>query len=297
MAEHAIPEGYTVGLLATMPRSGTWYSYYFFEFLDIHLSGRETLNTRLGVEVYDSLRLGKVSVHVSCPGFEEVYVGPLRKPWDALDYYSPGYNYGYATFIENNMDVFAPTRNPDIRIVYLFRNPLDQCVSYYRHVQNHVRDEKRRVTDSNGKERDIENVSDFLRSAGLNSYIKQYLTYRLMSQRYRKNILMIPYERLLRHPKRAFKRMLRFWNVPVTSAREFAAIDKALVSSEPESLRNVEKAMGTTLGNDQDGEAGETHIRGGQIGKWRDHLTQDDIDFVRDRLATFDIGLDEFIFE
>ena len=53
MARYEIPEGYTVGLLATMPRSGTWYSFYFFEFLDIYLSGRETLSTRMSLEVYD----------------------------------------------------------------------------------------------------------------------------------------------------------------------------------------------------------------------------------------------------
>ena len=295
MAEHEIPEGYTIGLLATMPRSGTWYSFYFLEFLDIHLSGRETLNTRLGVEIYDSLKLGKISVHATCPGFEEAYVGPLREPWDALDYYSAGYDFGSGTFIENNMDVFAPTRNPGIRIVYLYRNPLDQCVSYYRHAENHVRDEKRKVGSDNGKDRPIESLSDFMRSAGLDSYIKQYLSYRLMSQKYDANILMVPYEKLIRHPHRSYRRMLRFWNVPVDASGMRMAMDKAITSAAPESLRNIEAVLGNTLGRDQESTSNESHLRGGKIGKWREALSTDDIEFAEKRLAAFDLALSDFV--
>ena len=95
MARYEIPDGYTIALIATMPRSGTWYSFYFLEFLDVYLTGRSQLNTRLDLEVYHGLKLGKVHIHTICPGFLEICQGSLRQQWDGLDFYNPGFNYGY----------------------------------------------------------------------------------------------------------------------------------------------------------------------------------------------------------
>ena len=89
MARYEVPEGYRVALIATMPRSGTWYSFYFLEFLDLHLTGRERLNTRLDLEVYHGLELGKVHLHAICPGFLEVVEGSRRAAWDRLTFYGP----------------------------------------------------------------------------------------------------------------------------------------------------------------------------------------------------------------
>ena len=50
MARYEIPKGYTVAMVATMPRSGTWRSFYFLEFLDLFLSGGQTFNTRFNLE-------------------------------------------------------------------------------------------------------------------------------------------------------------------------------------------------------------------------------------------------------
>ncbi len=296
MARHEIPEGYTIGLLATMPRSGTWYSFYFFEFLDVYLSGRDVLNTRMDLEIYDSLKLGKINVHAICPGFAEHFDGPCRRAWDDLEFYVSGYNYGYDKFIGDNINVFSPVSNPAIRIIYLFRNPLDQAVSYFRHAQNNKNEQKRVRVGEDGEEREIADYRDFLRGPGLDSYIKQYVTFHEMNKLYPGNILMVPYERLMRNPAKMFRRMLNFWNFRIDCTDRMACFERALRSCERDSLKNVEAALGATLGRDQVGD-NETHIRGGESGKWHHHFDDDDVEYARNRLAQFDINLGNFILQ
>ncbi len=293
MARYEIPEGYTVGLLATMPRSGTWYSFYFFEFLDIYLSGRETLSTRMSLEVYDSLRLGKISVHSICPGFPDLYHGPYRAAWDALAFYVDGYDYGTQKFIGANIGAYSPALNPGVRIIYLYHNPLDQAVSYFRHARHNKNQQKVVRTGTDGAAVELTTTSQYLRLAGIEAYIKQYFTFHAMADAYGENILMVPYERLVGDPEASFARMLAFWGFALDTPFKEACFHKALKSCTPESLKNIEAALDSALARDQTA-PGESHMRGGAVGKWRDHLDQSDLGFVAARLAEFGLSLDAF---
>ena len=196
MARYEIPKGYTVALVATMPRSGTWRSFYFLEFLDLFLSGRQTFNTRFDLEVYHALRLGKVHIHTICPGFGDACHGEERRKWDALEFYVPGFNYGYGKFIEGNERVFSPAINGDIRIVYIYRNPMDQCVSYFRHIEHHRQPSTRSYVDSDGAEKTIENLKHYIGRVGIDAYIKQYYTFHVMKKAYPAGIqVLLDYRR------------------------------------------------------------------------------------------------------
>lgn len=296
MARYEIPEGYSVALVATMPRSGTWYSFYFLEFLDLHLSGRKEIGTRLDLSVYPALALGKVHLHTICPGFLEGVSGPERDRWDALDFYGPVFNFGYDRFIRGNEAVFSPALNPAIRIVYLYRNPLDQAVSYFRHVQRHRQETARSYLDSSGNEVVFTDARHYLHAAGAAAYIKQYFTFHAMRQRHAEQILMLPYERLVRDPAEVFAEMLAFLRVPLDSERRREAFRKALNSCSPKSLRALESAMDSSLGRDQaDPEA--SHMRGGEIGKWKEVFGPDDVAFVAARLSRFGLSLEDFTLE
>ncbi len=296
MSKYEIPEGYTIALIATMPRSGTWYSFYFLEFLDIHLTGRTNLNTRLDLEVYHGLNLGKVHLHTICPGFLEICQGPERRKWDDLDFYNPGFNYGYERFIAGNETVFAPNRNRDIRIVYIYRNPLDQAVSYFRHTQKHRQPTTRTAIDSTGREVAIKDARDYLRRVGIEAFIKQYFTYHCMSERFADNVRMICYENLAREPEKTFMEMLNFLNFQIDTEEKWRCFRRAAKSTTIESLRNLETAIAAPLGRDQ-GDPGESHMRGGEIGKWRNRLAQDDREFVETRLRDFGLSLQDFVIE
>ncbi|MFP6729110.1 MAG: sulfotransferase domain-containing protein [Alphaproteobacteria bacterium] len=296
MARHEVPKGYTVALIATMPRSGTWMSFYFLEFLDLYLSGRTTLNTRLDLEVYHALRLGKVHIHTTCPGFVEHCQGPVRSAWDALSFYNPGYDYGYGRFIAGNEAVFSPLKNPAIRIVYIYRNPLDQCVSFFRHTAKHRQDSTRTFIDGDGAEIKIADARDFLRRVGMEAYIKQYLTFHVMNERCAGNLLMLPYERMVRDRDGSFRALLAFLGCALDSDEAEACFQKALNSSSASSLRNLEKSLGASLGRDQS-DAGESHIRGGKIGKWKQYYDEADVEFAEQALSAFGLSLDGFEIE
>ncbi len=293
MARHEIPSGYTVALVATMPRSGTWLSFYFLEFLDLYLSGRRSLNTRLDLEVYHALRLGKVHTHTICPGFLEYCRGAMRDRWDALGFYNPGFDYGYGRFIAGNEAVFSPLENPAIRLVYIYRNPLDQCVSFFRHTAKHCQDSTRSFVDGAGAEIEIADERDYLRRVGMEAYVKQYVTFHVMKERYGENLFMLPYEEMVRNRDGSFRAMLAFLNFEIDSDKKEACFQMALNASAAESLRNLEKSLGASLGRDQ-ADAGESHIRGGKIGKWRQYYDHTDIDYAKAVLAEFGLSLDAY---
>jgi len=46
--------------------------------------------------------------------------------------------------------------------VYCYRNPLDQAVSFFRHVQNHNDPKHRYYVDSDGKQCLIKNVREYI---------------------------------------------------------------------------------------------------------------------------------------
>lgn len=296
MPQYEIPAGFTIGLVASMPRSGTWYSFYFLEFLDLYLSGRSQLSTRLDLEIYHSMNLAKIHVHTICPGFLEAYDDRLRQRWDTLQFYVPGYNFGYQKFVADNRDVYSPVTNPHIRIIYLYRNPLDQSVSYFRHSRHNINELKRSYLDQDDNEVEIRDERHFLRAVGLEAFIKQYFTFHVMNRRLRGNVLLVNYEALRRNPADTFSQMLGHLGFQVDDDNKKTCFRKALQSSSMTSLKNIEVAIKGTLARDQSDKE-ESHMRGGEIGKWKDYYDQSDLDFVEARLDEFGLQLDSFVRE
>ena len=293
MAVYEVPPGYRIALMATMPRSGTWYSFYFFEFLDLFMTSRENLNTRLDLYVYNGLKLGKLHTHCICPGFRKACKGPARFDWDQLVFYTPGYDYGSGRFIDGNQKIFSPLQNPEIRIVYVYRNPLDQIVSYYRHIQKHRQETTRSFTTETGEELIFTDLSHFLRTAGVDGYIKQYWTYHFMKALVPDRLLLVPYEDLVDFPAPTFVSMLRFLDLGLDRAVLEVPFKKALNATKAGSLKNLEKAIGSSLGRDQT-DVEESHLRGGEIGKWSSALDADDLQFVETRLNAYGLDLGQF---
>ncbi len=296
MAVYEVPPGYRIALFATMPRSGTWYSHYFVEFLDLFLTGRQEVRTRLDLLLYEGLKLGKLHTHCICPGFLEACRGEDRDLWEDLRFYTPGFDYGTATFIAGNLAVFSPLLSANIRIVYLYRNPLDQMVSFYRHIQDHRQDSTRSFIDAEGREIAFRDLGHFVRAGALEGYIKQYQTYDFMRRRGTPQVLMLPYEDLVERPDAAFRRILGHLDLPPIGGDLEGAFGKTLNATKPESLRNLERAMGSSLGRDQR-DAGESHLRGGQIGKWRGPLSDDDVAYVEERLESAGLSLAGFVLD
>lgn len=242
------------------------------------------------------MNFAKVHVHTICPGFEAAYTADLRSLWDALNFYVPGYNFGYEKFVAGNQDVYSPVTNPQIKIVHLCRNPLDQAVSYFRHARNNINAHKRSYLDADGNEVAIRDEQDFLHQVGLEAFIKQYFTFHLMHELYPDNVLLVSYENMTRDPVDAFARILGHFGFSIDDENKHHCFARALESSSPESLKKIETALETTLARDQN-EVEESHLRGGEIGKWKNYFNDSDLKFVDNSLRAFKLNLDLFTIE
>ncbi len=137
---------------------------------------------------------------------------------------------------------------------------------------------------------------DYLRRVGIGSYIKQYVTFHTMRQQCGDNLFMLPYEQMVRDRDASFRAILGFLGFKVDDEAKETAFQKALNASTAESLRNLEKSLGSTHGRDQ-ADAGETHIRGGEIGKWKQCFDDGDLAFAERALNEFGLSLDSFDIE
>ena len=142
----------------------------------------------------------------------------------------------------------------------------------------------------------IADARDFLRRVGMEAYIKQYLTFHVIRERCGDNIFMLPYERMVRERDGSFRAMLAFLGCALDGDEAEVCFQKALNSSSASSLRNLEKSLGASLGRDQT-DARESHLRGGEIGKWRQHYDEADVEFAEQALGAFGLSLDDFEIE
>ena len=239
----------------------------------------------------ESLGINMMAIgHTVCPGFD-VYQGEHRAAWDALTFYIEGHNWA-AHGISQTEGAFDPSVNPDTRIALIYRNPLDQARSFFRHALNHVDPAVRHRIDETGATVGIRSVSDYLHTVGLDAYLKQYLTFHLLQNTYPDQILMLPYEELVARPQAAFTTMLEHFGHEVSPARG-RLLERAIHLASMDSMRKVEAALGHTIANDQRA-AGESHMRDGSAGGWRKHLSASDVEKVDARLRQFGLSIGDF---
>lgn len=280
---------------ATMPRSGTWMCAMLFHAFNGYLNSYEIISDRIRLfNFYPDLKLNKFHNHLIFPGFRGASgKWDLRPMWDKLDFYVEGYDVGSPMLA--GKPFFDPCQNPSARVIYVYRNPLDQCVSFYRHGKNHV---NCRLTYAvrNGREQFISNANEFAEWVGLESYLKQFLTFHYMRNRC-PNLLMVRYEDLVRTPREVFKGMLSFLGISTGEEEKAEALNRAVEYVNAENLKKLEQKLGRALGNDQRTN-GESHMRGGLVGSWREHLSDETVQGAWRRFEEF--GVDwrqEFVIE
>ena len=291
-------DDYKAGIIATMPRSGTWYNYYLFNFYLQLLQGKTNLNARVSpipIVCKDTIGLDFMFIcHTICPGFHR-HQGKYREAWDRLVFYAPGFN-SANDFIEKNKKFLDPSLNKGARIVYLYRNPLDQAVSFFRHVLNHKDQRYRYRKDFQGNMVLMTSVREYIDHVGLEAYIKQFLTFKIMRDIWPDNIIMITYENLMRDPKAVFLRILKHFGHTVDNPDHLRKVDIAISLSSKDSMKNIENKIGHAVGDDQCDHK-ERHVRDGAIGKWKGYFFEDDLKKIENGLNIFDLSLADFEIE
>ena len=279
---------------ATMPRSGTWYSFFLFEFLDMALTGSNRVRQINEARIHFGTKIVKCHGHSIFPNFEQIYKGPYRSAWDDLNFYCNAFNSGH-NVVEQAPEQFSPLQSDDLKIIYLYRNPLDQMVSAFHHNKGSLSEQHRTYLEPKSGERvPFSSVSEYLRQGGLEGYIKQFFSYHEMREN--PNLMMIKYENLVAEPCRMFEQMIEFVGFDTELEEHREAIENALTMAAPDRVRDIERKLGRALAQDQSDPNG-SHLRGGQTGKWKNELSPVDIKFCLNELSRFDIPAESFIFE
>jgi hypothetical protein len=302
-------------LIATLPKSGTWYTTCFFwvyrECLLRHfLLSFTKPNLKQGIlnhsshqQTYKIRPIQNLMVfdneceftnfwihHTACPGYV-CENDPLGDVWKQLDYFVPDYDLNF------ERKALCDVSCKNTKTVYLYRNPLDHFISYYRHTLNHKNPKQRLLCDKDGNMRSIENVKDFtFHGSGLDSFIKQYHTFKVMQKLYPDKVLLITYEELIKNPKMTFSKMLAHFGHNIDTFRRRKAFNCALRMTTKDQLKKIENKLGRSLANDQ-ADPAERHIRSGEVGTWKNIFSESDLHQIETRLNEFQISLNDFVIE
>ena len=290
--------------ICTMPNSGTWYSHYFFHILSHLRRGIEQIPAfpREGAFPLHEFGLqGFLVCHVECPAFQ-AFEGPLRTRWEQLRYHTDGYNWAAPIFAQHPQ--FTPQYNPEVRLIYLCRNPLDQAVSFFDHGQKH-KDETvlarkdqggNYVRTPNGTPALPESPKEFFFSHNFESYLKHYLSWKLSAEMFPDQIRIIPYANLVRNPAENFASILDFMGVNRNTAGFPEHFEKALKLSSKDSIQKLENSLGHAIGRDQT-DPNSRHVRDGKVAKWRHHFEDADYNRMCDVFSEWGISPSEFVFD
>lgn len=289
-----------VGLIATMTRSGTWYNNLVYNFYLQLCMGKETLSLPPGFIRASIPHLGfgvkwLAVTHMCCPGFHR-FPEIDRGVWDRLCFHADGFEFGKGVIPLERRKELDPAANPNVRIIYCCRNPLDWAVSAYAHGQKHRDERQRCYRDQQGQCHPFRDPVDFAKTAGLDSFIKQYFTFKTMKARYSRQIKLVHYEDMVRHPEPFFVESLEFLGHDIHRSENRERLRVALQFSSKQNVKALEEKMGHSIADDQvDGK--ESHIRSGAVGQWKIFFTENDVEHVRSRLAQFNIALDDFVIQ
>jgi len=237
------PKSALLPILATVPRSGTWFIRYSISFY-CHLKRGGRITDRVTGQSYGSPTgppfdfehfrggplFGMPSAfpaehlfvgHTVCPGFSRLSDGT---PWWSdtrfhamgYDYLNEGMDYAF-TPVEFGRGEYAPIvpsaleeaawTEPRQRMVLVYREPVAQAESYLQFGRNHV-DPERRQFEGRGLE-EI-GFAEYLFEAALPSYAKLFVTYQEMAERLPDRVRLVPYEHLLDKPGKTLAEMLGF---------------------------------------------------------------------------------------
>ncbi|MBA3662094.1 MAG: sulfotransferase domain-containing protein [Gammaproteobacteria bacterium] len=299
----------TLGLIATLPKSGTWYSHIFFWCYDqlirnqaAYLKGEfhpdliGILKNRQIQSVSthpETLGIEQLFIcHVICPGFYEIKDEKFAD-WNLLRFPLPynggeGYIRGF-----NQWENLNPKTNPQAKIVYLCRNPLDHFVSYFHNAMTSVEINHRNKTLADGTIVPLTSVQDFVFNFGaLSGFIKHYYSFKQMQNQCPEQVKIISYERLTQIPDLVFGEILAFMGTPVDTEIKQRLFKDALALCSKESLMKIEASLNRSLVGNQ--LSSNKHIRDGKVGKWKDYFNDEEILKIEAAFNLFDISLKDF---
>jgi hypothetical protein len=257
-------------IFCTMPRSGSYYALRFVLHLDQVLCGIDgelsVKRQRFGHQFLTGIDANVIFHHFTSPFMDEARLrdASLRTYpyWSSLQEF-PDYPVDIRKQLMDHIDPFYPGRT---RVIFVYRNPLDQVVSAIDHLQN---------------QKSYKNIYRFdakTVETALQWYFKMYYWHFAASQYIVGATQFLCYEDLIRRPVEAWGWLARRLVGADRLADRPGCIEEAMRRSSYKESLLWERKNKVSLANDQDGDQ-PTHLRGGEIGKWKSKLAGLDKDF------------------
>lgn len=256
-------------VLRTVQKSGTNYlrlvlSNYFWN-LDEHFAEEafeqvsyQQMHNELFPNVRSKIYNGKSKLRASS--------API--PAAFLDHYADFlYDHGCA------LD-FAPAALMPKKMILLYRNPLDQMVSWYFFKY------KDRGEDVNHPKALLEELSHF--------FVNHYTKLCGIKERMGANAIMVSYEQLTLHPTATTESIISFLGLPIIPT----LIQASVVASSIKSVRQEEKSAGGAI--HQSGTNRSSFIRSGKIGDWKNYFGPEEVQYVDQKLQSRGYALNRF---
>ena len=147
------------------------------------------------------------------------------------------------------------------------------------------------ILTSNKKKKFID-IHDYLRNGGIDMYLKHYLSFKLLKEKFPYNILILFYEDMVNKPEENFSKVLEF----IGHKKDVDKFNEALKLSSKDSIIKLENAYGESMSKAFKDKS-DRQLKDGKIGKWKNQLNKDDIKYIEDRFKKFEINLETFTYQ
>ena len=181
----------------------------------------------------------------------------------------------------------AASRGRSRPIALVYRNPLDQAVSYFRYSQNH---KDAAYNAMNGRPLAAVALRDYLFESALPSYAKQFISYQALAERHPAQVRLVPYERLMAQPVEGLAGILDHL---AGTPRERPALADAVWLARPEHMKAIEKELGRSLDGTRIDRGSHIQVSPGRADARIDERTRAEAIALLNRLG-LDIGLFEW---
>lgn len=278
-------------ILATVPRSGTWFLRYAVSFL-IHLDHGGRIEDRLTGEVvgrpsgmpfdFRRFRGGPLFLtrrslpreqlfigHTVCPGFattakDFAWWTKTAFHVPGYDYLHEGFNYAYTPIDLAGEVEYTPLSVPALEraaatgrsapMALVCRNPLAQAASYFRYCVGHV---DPAYNTFEGKPLTQVPFRDYLFGSALPSFAKQFVSFQAMAALHTRLVRLVPYENLMARPVEVVAELLNY--LQGTSRADWRNLHYAVRLARREHLKTIEAEIGRSLDGTRAGNG--SHMR------------------------------------
>jgi len=288
----ALPAESRIGLIATIPRSGTWALQYFFSAFHSLVKGATLANPfDIAFSHLPEIGLDLFSIgHHYCPGLSRIGEPRFRQWQSILREPLPGWDWASAS-LERYVEHLRPDSASSVRLVLVYRNPLDQVVSFCRQMQRPYNAHYAgAIHADDGSPVGVGDIGAFLRRVGASNYLKYFLGDWWGREIWGERIKLVRYERLVLDREATLASVLEFLRGPLGAAEQ-DAFRSALAATSSDAMRDLEQRRNRSLGDPSERSEGvnHRHIVDGRAGMWREVLRPEDAEYCRALLAHWGI--------